>query len=268
MLKDELTKEELENLKKSYDIIGSKEGAVAIIEVPEELEHKKVIIARAVKDTHKNIDSVIRKTSERKGKYRIKDYEILIDGKKEVIHKECGYRLKLDPTKVYFSPREERERMRIADQVEEGERILVMFGGIAAFPIAMARNKRVEITSIEINPEGHKYAEENIRINKLKGEVEAVEGDVNDICPGLGKFDRILMPLPKRSDEFLYTALGCLKKGGILHFYFRGRDPEPFSEAEKKLKDATEGKVKILRKKRVLPYGPRIWKVCIDAEVY
>ncbi|MFB6265996.1 MAG: class I SAM-dependent methyltransferase family protein, partial [Candidatus Nanohaloarchaea archaeon] len=72
-LEGELTGEEMEELQTSFDIIGD----VAVIKVPEELEHRKDLIAEAVMEQHKNVETVLRKTGERKGEYRVADYEIL-----------------------------------------------------------------------------------------------------------------------------------------------------------------------------------------------
>jgi tRNA (guanine37-N1)-methyltransferase len=61
-----------------------------------------------------------------------------------------------------------------------------------------------------------------------------------------------------------------VKKNGIIHFYYWDREDDLFSKAlvfvEKESKRSGR-KVKILDKRKVLPYGPRIWKICIDFKV-
>ena len=52
------------------------------------------------------------------------------EGELKTIHKEFGVRLQVHPEKVYFSPRSNMERYRIARQVRLGEKVLVMFSGI------------------------------------------------------------------------------------------------------------------------------------------
>ena len=60
-LQGSLSKNELDSLRRSYDIIGS----IAVIEVPPELQKKQKLIAKAVLGTNKNIFSVYKKTGKR-----------------------------------------------------------------------------------------------------------------------------------------------------------------------------------------------------------
>ncbi|HDH07392.1 MAG TPA: hypothetical protein ENF87_03380, partial [Thermoproteales archaeon] len=135
-----LTDEELKLVPSSYDIIGSRQKAVVIIELPENLGDKRLLVAKALMKIHKNVKSVLVKKSARKGIYRLRELEVILGEKDtEVIHVEYGYRLKLDPTKVYFSPRESTERQRIARQVREGEVVMVMFAGVGPYAFAILR---------------------------------------------------------------------------------------------------------------------------------
>lgn len=147
----------------AFDIIGSKEKAVAIVE-------KDGKAAKEIISKHKNIKSVLQKKSARKGIYRIYKFKLLAGSKNtEVFHKEHGCVFKLDPRKTYFSPREATERQRIAKKVKGGEKILVMFSGVAPLPISILKqNPEVgKIYGIEINPSAHEYAAENLKLNKI-----------------------------------------------------------------------------------------------------
>lgn len=259
------------NVPSSFEIIGSKEKAVAIIEVRDGNANDA---ANEILLRHKNVKSVLQKLSNREGEYRTRQYKLLAGDKDtEVLHKESGYTVKLDPQKVYFSPREGTERQRIAGQVKPGETVLVMFGGVAPFPISIAKIQPEvnKIYSIELNPIAHKYAVENIRINKLSHKIFPICGDVREVCKELRmKFDRIVMPLPKGAYEFLDVAISYLKSNGIMHFYYWSLESDLFSEAERVIKRNTEKfgkKIKILNRKKVLPYGPRKWKVVLDVMV-
>ena len=269
-LKDKLTKEELSELKTSFDVIGSKEGAVAIIEIPENLKKKDKTIAKTLMKVHKNIKSVLKKESPRKGEYRLRKYRVLAGDKNtEVIHKESGCRFLLDPIKTYFSVREGTERIRISKKIKKGERVLVMFGGIAPFPIIFARKTKADkIYSVEINPEAHKYAEKNIILNKVGDKVIPILGDVREVCKALDeKFDRILMPLPESAHEFLDVAFSCSKKGTIIHLYGIVKSFEELEEKVKEISKKTKRKYKIENREEVLPYGPGINKVCLEIQV-
>ena len=256
----------------SFDIIGSREKAVAIIE-NERLKGREKEIAEALLKI-KNVKSVLLKTSKREGEYRLRKYKLLAgDADTEVVHKEYGYMLKLDPQLVYFSPREATERQRIAKQVKAGETVMVMFGGIAPFAIAIAKKQPEvdKIITIEINPDAARYASENIRINKLSHKIISIQGDVRIHCvKWYGKCDRVVMPLPLGSESFLNIAISCLKHLGIIHFYNWGREPNPFEKAERLIDKAMKKlnrMYEILNKHIVLPYAPRTYKVCLDVKI-
>ena len=172
LLKEELTKEELNKFKKSFDIIGSRDKSIAIIEIPSELYNKKEIIAKSIIKLHKNVSSVLLKKSKRKGIYRKRDYELIIGQKNtEVTHIEFGCKFFLDPTKVYFSPREINERLRISKQIKPKELVMVFFAGIGPYCIVLSKNMPVCTIGIEINPDAFYYMIESVKRNKLEDKV-------------------------------------------------------------------------------------------------
>lgn len=250
----------------SYDIIGSREKAVAVIDVPDELMKEKTEIAEQIMKEHKNVKSVLRKVSERKGVFRTREYELLAGSKNtEVIHKESGCRFKLDPRKVYFSVREGTERLRIAEQTKPEETVMLMFGGIAVCGIIIAKKQPLvdKIISIEINPKAFEYMKENIRLNKVEDKIIPILGDVREKCKDwFGKCDRVIMPLPYEAWKFLDLALECLKGEGTTHLYFIAREGEAEKTVKKELKKFIKNPKYRIRK--VLPYSPRTNKYCVD----
>jgi len=272
-LKGRIPEDLLRLVPRAFDIVGSREKAVAILELPEELREYEKLIAEALMEAHKNVRSVLAKASERYGIYRVRDLR-LIAGEEdtEVIHKEAGCLFKLDPRRVYFSPREATERGRIAEMVRPGESVLVMFSGVGPLPVVIAKRRSgVHVVAVEINPDAHNYCVENIALNRLEGRIRAILGDVREVCPRLGeRFDRVLMPLPKGAASYLDVAIPCLRDGGVLHFYHWAHERDLFSEAEDLIRAAAEKmdrRAEILNRVRVLPYGPRIWKVRVDARI-
>lgn len=136
------------------------------------------------------------------------------------IHKEHGARLKLNVKDMYFSPRLATERKRVMESVREGERILDMFCGIGPFPIVIAKNKDAEIAAVDINVEAIRYLNENIRLNKLKGNIKAYAGDISEVSRQFNsKFDRIIMNLPGLAYTFLDHAVGLIEDGGTINYY-------------------------------------------------
>ena len=90
-LKDKIDDDKIEEIKKSFDIIGD----VVILEIPEEFEEYKHIIGEAaLKFTKRN--AVYRKTSEIKGIIRTRELEYIAgEDVSETIHKEFGSRFQL-----------------------------------------------------------------------------------------------------------------------------------------------------------------------------
>ncbi|MBS7631244.1 class I SAM-dependent methyltransferase family protein [Candidatus Bathyarchaeota archaeon] len=270
LLKDIIPEDKIGLLRHSYDIIGSKQKSVAIIEIPEPLKNYETDIAEAIMQIHKNVVSVLAKESKRDGDFRMRDFRLLAgDEDTEVIHKEADCSFRLDPRRVYFSPRECSERDRLVKKVSEGEEILVMFSGIFPIPIRIAKKfSNLKVTGVELNPYAYNYGVENIYLNKVEDRVEAILGDVVDVCPNLRKqFDRIIMPLPKGAYRFLDIAIPLLKDSGIIHFYHWGREPDLFAEGENLIAIASkkfQKSVEVIERTRVSQYSPRVWKIRID----
>lgn len=262
-LKNKIDDLDLDEIKKSFDIIGD----VVVLEIPEEFEdHRYVIGEAALKFTKRR--AVYRKTSEIKGVIRTRELEHLAgEDVSETIHREFGARLKLDVKKVYFSPRLATERKRISDEVKNGETIVDMFAGVGPFSIAIAKDHDVNIYAIDINPDAYKYIIENIELNKLKGHINPILGDVEEILEGLNiKFDRIIMNLPGTAYKFLDIAINSLKHGGIVHYYEFSRDYQ--TPINRILETAYPREVEILNSRKVKSKSPGVWHVVIDARVH
>ncbi len=267
-MKGSLSEEEIKKLAKSFDTIGD----IAIVEIPEGAEKNAQALAKAVMEVNKNIKVVLKKVGERGGEFRLRGYEHLAgENRTETIYREHGCLFKLDVNDVYFSPRESTERQRIAEMAKQGEKILVMFAGIGPFAIVLAKKSKATVTAVEINPSAVKYMEENIKLNKVQGKVTAILGDVKDVCKETNSFDRVLMPLPRGSREFLPFAISSLRKGGILHYYSWGSENDGlFEKPCQDIKRAAEEKgrnASIIGKRKTLPFSPRTWKLCIDAMI-
>jgi tRNA (guanine37-N1)-methyltransferase len=265
-----LTKEELAKLKTAFDLVGD----IAILEVDESLIPKEGLISQTLMSINKNIKTVLKKAGGHEGSFRTQKMAFLagID-KRETIHRENNVRLKLDVENVYFSPRLSTERKRVYEMIKPGENVLVMFSGCGPYTCVISKNtKAAKVIGIELNPDGHRYAVENIKLNKLKN-AEAHLGDVVEKVPEIvqehGKFDRILMPMPKGGDAYLDIALSAANKKATVHFYDFLAENE-FDEAIGKIKEACKAagrKCKILRKIKCGQQSPRVFRVCVDFEV-
>ena len=268
LLKDKLSEEEIEELKKSFDIIGD----VVIVEIPEDLEaHKKEIGQATLQFTKRK--TVYMKKSAVKGVTRVRELELIAGEDNPItIHKEHGTRLKLDVKNVYFSPRLATERKRVQEACEDGEEILDMFAGIGPFPIVIAHEKNVNITAVDINEYAIKYLNENIKLNKLapNAHITAICGDTNEVALNElkdKKFDRLIMNLPGLAPEFLDLAVSLCKDGGVIHYY---EFSDGFSQGIERVQIACEKQnkeVEILNTRKVKSSSPGMWHVAIDCKV-
>jgi len=268
LLKDKLTSKELELIPKSQEIVGK----ILILEIPPELKTKERVIAEAYLKSNKNIETVVRKNEIHTGIFRLRTVRILA-GKntKETIHFENGVKLKLDLEKTYFSARSSNERLRIAKQIKKPEFVLIMFSGAAPYPLVIAKNSPAKIIyGVEINPLAHKYASDNVALNKQENKIRLIQGDVTLILPKLElKFDRIAMPLPKTGEEFLPLALTKAKKGAVIHYYTFISEAQIPEEAKKIRTICKNNKhqVKVLRAVKCGQFSPHVFRICFDLKI-
>lgn len=267
LLKAEFSKKELALLRRSYDVVGK----IIIVEIPKLLSKKEKIIGKALLKMHKSAKTVAKKVGSHKGKYRKQNLKIIYGERNtETIYRENNVLLKLDIKKLYFSPRLATERKRIAQLVKKGEKVLVMFSGCGPYPLVIAKNSKAkEVYAVEANRIAHRYALENIKLNKLSN-VKAIIGDVRKIIPKLNKkFDRIIMPLPKGAENYLDTTLLAAKKGAMIHFYTFAKEKE-IKTSINKISSACKRKKKKFKIMRYVKCGqvaPREYRICVDFAV-
>ena len=255
LVEKKLTKSVKESLDLgSYDQIGD------IIIVGEDVsasEAKKLLKRPDVK-------VVLQKKGIHHGEYRTQDLEYLAGEKrKDTVYTEHGIRMKLDVETCYFTPRLGTERMRIAQLVQSGEKVLVFFSGIGPYPLVLAKYSKASlIMGLEKNPVAHKYALENC---KKYLHVILYNMDAHDFSYP-EKFDRIIMPLPKSAEEFLPVAIKHLRRNGVIHFYtFAAEEDIP-----KKPLDLIRQKVPsfdVLSVVKCGQYAPKKFRVCVDFTV-
>ncbi|MBU1567310.1 MAG: hypothetical protein KJ630_17015 [Proteobacteria bacterium] len=263
-----LTAEEQQAFVGSYDVVGD----IAIIIIPEILKSHEKLIANAILAGNRRIKVVAKRAGLYGGEFRTIPLSILAgENRKETEVKEFAIRLRLNPESVYFSVRSGNERRRIASLVTPGESVLVLFSGIAPYPLVISQFSSARaIVGIEKNPEAHAYALQNLQLNKNLGNIILYLGDVCDVLPTLSeRFDRVVMPLPATAVTFLPDALQALKPGGYLHFYDFQR-PNAFIDSVAKITDscrACNRRVKNFTIIRCGHCGPRTYRICIDARI-
>jgi tRNA (guanine37-N1)-methyltransferase len=271
----------------NYDIIGN----IAIIKFQKRngkeigREEKLAKAKELLENT--SVKGVYEKADKIKGRLRVAKLKYLF-GEKNLIaeYKESNCKFKLNIEKCYFSPRLAGERMEVAKLIEKeikkrklnNVHILVMFSGVAPFSIVIAKtlgdkiNKINKIISIELGKECCKYAIENVRINKLGGLIEIIQGDAKKIIKKLikenkkEKFDFIVMPRPNLKEAFLKEAFSVSKKGTKIIYYMFSQEKnleKSLSQIHKEAKKYFKGKkerIKIINIKEagdIAPYEHR-----------
>jgi tRNA (guanine37-N1)-methyltransferase len=215
-----LSAEDLTRVCKSFDIVGD----IAITRFKPESKKHHLTIANAIMDVHKNVRTVLAQTSSVRGNFRLRKLDYITGEKRTVtIHKEFGCLFRVDVRKSYFSPRLIHERMRIARQVGNREKLVNMFAGVGCFSIVIAKNSNAEkVYSIDINPAAFMYMQENIRRNRVYQKVVPLLGDAKEVIKTklCHVVDRVVMPLPGKAFEYLpYSLLALKQRGGWIHYY-------------------------------------------------
>ena len=268
-LENILSDKDIKDLVSAFDQIGD----IIIVRIPDSLISKKKIIGKALLEQVKTAKSVFHQSSPVEGDFRTRNLELIGGNEKtETEYKENGCRFIVDVEKAFFSPRLSTERERISNLVNDNDVIINMFGGVGMFSLLAAKKKSCTVYNIDINPVASKLCEENIKLNKLKGNVISLNGDATEIIKEQlqDTSDRVLMLLPERSDEFLDIAISSLRKNGVIHYYShihaeKKQDAPKLSEEH--FLNINKIQAKIMTSRVVRPVGPRFYQTVVDVKI-
>lgn len=244
----------------SFDTIGK----IAVIDIKDELLDYKQVIAEGLIKTSPKISTVFRKKRAVSGKFRLRELEFLAGKNDSVaLHREYGVSLLVDLQKVYFSPRLSSEHWRITQMVKDGETILDMFTATGIFALLICKYHRASVTALDHNPAGINALDQNIRRNKLKGEIIPICSDAmcfesNDL------FDRVIMNHPSGAEKFLMKADSLLKSGGFMHFYTFVPIENYETEASKILRQHLP-RYTVVHVQKIRQFSPNEYHVAVDA---
>ena len=257
---------------RAYDVFGN----IAVVKFSRSVKQKeKKQFANKILKSNKSVKTVLEKKGKFSGRLRLMQTKYVAGERtKEVLYKENGCIFRFNIDKTYFSPRLNNERKEIAGKIKKNDSVLVMFAGVAPYPIVIAKKSKARnVVSNEINREANKYAELNIELNKLKDKIELVPGDIKRIARKGGlnvkgtlvplQFDVIVMPRPKLKETFLKQAFMLSKKGTRIYYYGFSKIDEINSLIEEVKEEAKKNrkKIRILNKKiagEIAPYKARV----------
>lgn len=267
-LREYLSEQEIRSLSSSFDVVGD----IAIVKIPAELQAREKLIGDQILHRMKNVKTVLKQDSDVRGEYRTRDLTLVSgDEKYETIYKESGLLFKVNVKSAYFSPRLSTERLRIRSLVSNGERIFNMFAGVGTFSMIIAKTKKCEIDSIDINPEAIRLALETLNLNKkMEGKVRPIRADAAEYAhQNEGIFDRILMPLPESSAQFLEAAIFSAKKepGAVVHYYVHVSEEQFYEDSwigSHLLSMNLSRRFEVTKWKRVREVGPRYIQAVAD----
>lgn len=249
-----------------YDIIGN----IAIIKSEGKTNSQKL---KQAKELLKRpfIKTVLEKSTDIKGRLRTFKTKYVAGIKTlETIQSENNCKFKLNVETCYFSPRQGNDRKLIASKIKKKDNVLVMFSGIAAYPIVIYKTKKPNhITAIEISRECNKYAKENLKINKIpEDKITLIQGDVKKKIPK-SKFDVIMMTRPNLKTTFLEQALQVSKKGTRI-FYHGFCHQDDLNKLKQELLDEAnklKRKIKITKTAKAGDIAPYKYRYRVEIKV-
>lgn len=248
-----------------YDIVGD----IAVIR--DASPEAQLRMAGSIMNENKNVKVVLAQSSPVQGTFRLCKFKVVAgEDRTFTVHRENGCLFHIDLATVHFSSRLVQERRLVAESSRPGERILNMFGGVGSFSIEIAKKHPTKVFNIDINPEAIGLCLRNILANRLRGRVTAVLADAKEAADilSLKGMDRVLLPLPEKSHEYLSTALSALRRQGVIQYYDfvdAGKDESPTAKMWAKIGSLINGDRITLAKARIVKsVAPRRYLLSLE----
>ncbi|KAI8370715.1 Met-10+ like-protein-domain-containing protein [Radiomyces spectabilis] len=231
----------------SFTIVGH----IVHLNLKEEHEPYKRLIAEVLLDKNKKVTSVVNKTNNIDNTYRNFQMEVLAgDGNMVASLKENGCRFTFDFSKVYWNSRLQAEHRRIVDMFQKGSTVLDVFAGVGPFALPAVK-KGCLVYANDLNPASYHWLNENIRLNKITAGIHTynmdgrefirkVMDDVLRTSPGI-TVDHVVMNLPAIAIEFLdafrgvYQSFDTTTPLPMIHCHCFTRNTNPEKDIKERL---------------------------------
>ena len=262
-----LPKKKKDLLPKGYQIIGS----ILLIKLDRRLLKHKKLIGKKILEIIPYVKTVAL-IKEIKKDVRKPKIEVIAGSKNtETVNNEHSCKFLLDVSDIMWSQGNKNEKMRIAKLVKPRETIVDMFAGIGYFSIIIAKHSSIKkIYAIDINPKAIDYLRKNAWLNKVENKIEVLEGDNRRFSKLLeSTANRIIMGYLFDTEKFLPYAIKMAKKRAIIHFHRNVKEGREDKIAEKlqKIAEKHGAKLKVIEKKRIKSYAPKIWHMVFDLRI-
>lgn len=259
---------EMERLVSAFDQVGD----IIVIRIPPSLYEKRRQIGLALLDNIKVASRVFCQRTDVGGEYRTRELELVAGrGDTQTEYRENGCSYVVDVEKVFFTPRLSTERARVASLARPREMILNMFAGAGMYSVQMARSVPCTIYDIDVNPHATWLSVHNARRNKIAGSIISVTDDAERFCGTMpDSFDRIVMSLPERAEQFLEAAVLAAANGATIHYYAHihaDRKQEAVRALAERFAEISPAAHRITAGRLVRAVGPRYYQVAVDVEI-
>jgi tRNA (guanine37-N1)-methyltransferase len=154
------------------------------------------------------------------------------------------------------------------------EIVVNMFAGVGTFSILMAKHAKADtVYSIDVNPSAVQFMRENVRLNRVQGQVVPILGDAKKVIVEhlQNVAGRVLMPLPEKAFEYIeYSVMALKPYGGWVHYYdfeHASKDEDPVDKVKAKVSDKLDELCLdfVIPSTRVVrPTGPNWYQVALD----
>jgi tRNA (guanine37-N1)-methyltransferase len=233
------------------------------------LKRKEKRIAQALMAANPRVKTVLAKVGGVYGVYRKRRLRHIAGAKNYIAdYRENGCTFKFDVRQVFFSSKLSFERSRITSLVRNKERVIVVGAGVGPFVIEIAKGHPDAIVfGIEPNKNAYDAMKHNIEFNKTQN-AKAELGDVRKVCGRYaGYADRIIVPMPTVSLDFLNQIIMMAKRKSTIHLYVFGSAESVLADSWRKIRTHAkeEGyKTRMLSHRVVRPYSAKDVELVMD----
>lgn len=244
-------------------------GRVLLLRLPADLRRYGRTIGTAWQDAL-GVETVLAQSGPIEGEMRRPRVELLAgtDTVTEVI--EHGVRYRFDAASVMFATGNRTERQRIASLVVPGEVVVDLFAGIGYFVLPIARYARPQkLWAVEKNPVAYRYLLENLRLNAVASDVEALLGDNRSVPLPENAADRVILGYLPDSRPWIGRALELAQDRGAWFHIHLVHDVRPgpamAARAVERVVRSEHGELlEPALAREVKPYGPGRSHVVVD----